>query len=176
MSWRLSDYMSPTNTRNHSYPNDPDSVTNFQVIWWRHEKASAKNFNAVSHNRARPEVLFSNLKHGGREKVFIYMFLAVVRLVAVFKRTVQAYWNWLSVADIFLRFARHCSAENRQKNSPKRHRAKRKTINCVNLKSSDMATLETKSLPKLWHPRFHSTVLSVDKCGHQTWFINEQLK
>ena len=42
------------------------SVTNnSQVIWWRHEKASAKNFNAVSHNRARPEVLFSNLKHGG---------------------------------------------------------------------------------------------------------------
>ena len=31
---------------------------NNQVIWWRHEKASAKNFNAVSHNRARPEVLF----------------------------------------------------------------------------------------------------------------------
>ena len=41
-----------------------------------------------------------NLKHGGRKKVFIYMFLAVVRLMAVFKRTMQAYWNWLSVADI----------------------------------------------------------------------------
>ena len=40
-------------------------VNVFQVIWWRHEKASAKNFNAVSHNRAQPEVLFSNLKHGG---------------------------------------------------------------------------------------------------------------
>ena len=25
-----------------------------------------KNFNAVSHHRARPEVLFSNLKHGSR--------------------------------------------------------------------------------------------------------------
>ena len=108
------------------------------------------------------------------------MFLAVVRFVAVFKRTMQAYWNWLSVADIFLRLARHWLAENRQKDSPKRHRAKRKTINCVNLKSLDMATLETswlpKSLPKLWHPRFHSTVISVDKCGHQTWFIYEQLK
>ena len=23
---------------------------------------------------------------------------------------------------------------------------------------------------------FHSTVLSVDKCGHQTWFTYEQLK
>ena len=43
------------------------------------------------------------------------MFIAVVRLVAVFKRTMQAYWNWLSVADIFLRLARHCSAQNRKK-------------------------------------------------------------
>ena len=25
-----------------------------------------KNFNAVSHKRARPEVMFSNLKHGSR--------------------------------------------------------------------------------------------------------------
>ena len=25
-----------------------------------------KNFNAVSHKRARPELLFSNLKHGSR--------------------------------------------------------------------------------------------------------------
>ena len=25
-----------------------------------------KNFNAVSHTRARPEMLFSNLKHGSR--------------------------------------------------------------------------------------------------------------
>ena len=25
-----------------------------------------KNFNAVSHKRARPEVLFSNLRHGSR--------------------------------------------------------------------------------------------------------------
>ena len=50
-----------------------------QVIWWRHEKASAKNFNAVSHNRARPEVLFSNLKHVGpciwrwKESVHLYV-------------------------------------------------------------------------------------------------------
>ena len=50
---------------------------NHQVIWWRHEKASAKNFNAVSHNRARSEVLFSNLKHGGpwryKESVHLYV-------------------------------------------------------------------------------------------------------
>ena len=33
------------------------------VTSWK--KASAKNFNAVSHNRAPLEVLFSNLEHGG---------------------------------------------------------------------------------------------------------------
>ena len=31
--------------------------------------------------------------HVGRKKVSTYMFLAVVRLVAVFKRTMQAYWK-----------------------------------------------------------------------------------
>ena len=32
-----------------------------QVIWWRNEEAWAQNFNAVSHNRSQPEVLFLNL-------------------------------------------------------------------------------------------------------------------
>ena len=42
------------------------------------KKASAKNFNAVSHNRARPEVLFSNLKHGGpwRSKGSVYLYVS----------------------------------------------------------------------------------------------------
>ena len=30
------------------------------------KRPGRKNFNAVSHKRARPEVLFSNLKHGSR--------------------------------------------------------------------------------------------------------------
>ena len=65
----------------------------------------------------------------------------------------------------------HCRTPS--KNSPKRHRAKRKTINCQNLKSSDMATLETCWLPK--SPPKPAFSLDCTKCGHQTWFIYEQL-
>ena len=109
--------------------------------------------------------------HGGRKEVFIYMLLAVVRRVAVFKRTMQAYWICVSVADIFLRLARHWSAENRQKNSPKRHRAKGKTINCVNLKSSDMATLETSWLPKSPPKLTPAFLFDCTKCG-EVWTSN----
>ena len=148
-------------------------------MWWRHEKASAKNFNAVSHNRARPEVLFSNLKHGGRKKVFIYIFLAVVRLVAVFKRTMQRTgidwasqtfsfaWRDIAVPKIVKKLTQ--KAPTKKENNKLR---KFKVLRHGNTGDK----LASQSLPKLWHPRFHLTVLTVDKCGHQTWFIYEQLK
>ena len=153
------------------------------MIWWRHEKASAKNFNAVSHNRARPEVLFSNLKHGGpwRQKESVHLYISCCCKTCGSFQTDNA--GVLELSERWRHFpslgdtlqCRKSSKKLTEKTLSKKENNKLGKFKVLRHGNTETTQLP-KSLPKLWHPRFHSTVLSVDNCGHQTWFIYEQLK
>ena len=45
--------LSDNKLSNNKLSNNKLSDNNFQVIWWRNEKARPNNFNAVSHNHVR---------------------------------------------------------------------------------------------------------------------------
>ena len=158
-------------------------INHHQVIWWRDEKASAKNFNAVSHNRARPEVLLSNLKHGGpwRSKESVYLYVSCCCKTCGSFQTDNA--GVLELTERRRHFpslgetlqCRKSSKRLTEKTPSKKENNKLRKFKVLRHGNTGHK-LASQSPPKLWHPRFHSTVLSVGKCGHQTWFIYELLK
>ena len=102
-----------------------------------------RNFNAVSHKRARPEVLFSNLKHGSRiggsRRFYLSFFFFTIFGTAMSR---QAKENVCDTQSIPVRL--HCRFENCHKS----YNSKKHTNEHFLSTAMDRHVLNSKTAPQ----------------------------